>query len=241
MFWDGCQTFCIGLVAKWSAFKPPFLNALYEKKVKLWFENNGDEKGWSLLIIFTVNSHPSVQKKILSFLNLDGNLYGFLLFFFRVLRPPGGMSSNIFSDSDSASVTSSNESRASSTSPKTPQKQYKMASNFELGDEQPENPSPRRKPFKPSGNSCFDHRWRFFAPHNNNKLQWILWLENWSVVLEWLFRKKNLYDPPLGFLLAATLPLCGKTKDEKTEKKIHLLLFDIFFFFTSFHDLYNTK
>jgi len=81
----------------------------------------------------------------------------------------------------------------------------------------------------------------FFAPHNNNKLQWILWLENWSVVLEWLFRKKNLYDPPLGFLLAATLPLCGKTKDEKTEKKIHLLLFDIFFFFTSFHDLYNTK
>eukprot|EP00093_Oithona_nana_P007142 07142.XXX_174017_181369_1 [CDS] Oithona nana genome sequencing. len=70
----------------------------------------------------------------------------------RVLRPPGGMSSNIFSDSDSASVTSSNESRASSTSPKTPQKQYKMASNFELGDEQPENPSPRRKPFKPSVN-----------------------------------------------------------------------------------------
>ena len=135
--------------------------------------------------------------------------------FYRVLNPPGGMSSNIFSDSDSASVTSSNESRASSTSPKTPQKQYKMASNFELGDEQPENPSPRRKPFKPSGNSCFDHRWRFFAPHNNNKLQWILWLENWSVVLEWLFRKKNLYDPPLGFLLAATLPLCGKTKDEK--------------------------
>jgi len=91
-------------------------------------------------------------EKILSFLNLDGNLYGFLLFFFRVLRPPGGMSSNIFSDSDSASVTSSNESRASSTSPKTPQKQYKMASNFELGDEQPENPSPRRKPFKPSVN-----------------------------------------------------------------------------------------
>lgn len=26
-----------------------------------------------------------------------------------------------------------------------------MASNFELGDEQPENPPPRRKPFKPSG------------------------------------------------------------------------------------------
>ena len=59
----------------------------------------------------------------------------------------------------------------------------------------------------------------FFAPHNNNKLQWILWLENWSVVLEWLFRKKNLYDPPLGFLLAATLPLCGKTKDEKKRRR----------------------
>lgn len=88
MFWDGCQTFCIGLVAKWSALKPPFLNALYEKKVKLWFENNGDEKGWSLLIIFTVNSHPSVQKKILSFLNLDGNLYGFLLFFFAESLDP---------------------------------------------------------------------------------------------------------------------------------------------------------
>merc|ERR1712122_130880 len=70
----------------------------------------------------------------------------------RVLRPPGG-SSNIFKDeSDSASVTSSNESRASSTSPKTPQKQYKMASNFELGDEQPDQPPPRRKPFKPSVN-----------------------------------------------------------------------------------------
>ena len=26
-----------------------------------------------------------------------------------------------------------------------------MASNFELGDEQPENPPARRKPFKPSG------------------------------------------------------------------------------------------
>merc|ERR1711874_469034 len=62
------------------------------------------------------------------------------------------MSSNIFSDSDSASVTSSKSSWASSTSRKTPQKQYKMASNFELGDEQPENPSPRRKPFKPSVN-----------------------------------------------------------------------------------------
>merc|ERR1719471_2384794 len=70
----------------------------------------------------------------------------------RVLNPPGGMSSNIFSDSDSASVTSSNESRASSTSPKTPQKVYRMASNFELGDEQPDNPTPRRKPFKPSVN-----------------------------------------------------------------------------------------
>merc|ERR1711981_1113703 len=68
----------------------------------------------------------------------------------RILKPPGGMSSPIFSETDS--TTSSNESRASSTSPKTPQKVYRMASNFELGDEQPENPSPRRKPFKPSVN-----------------------------------------------------------------------------------------
>ena len=68
----------------------------------------------------------------------------------RVLKPPGGMSSQIFSETDS--TTSSNESRASSTSPKTPQKVYRMASNFELGDEQPENPPPRRKPFKPSVN-----------------------------------------------------------------------------------------
>merc|ERR1711963_356386 len=67
----------------------------------------------------------------------------------RVLKPPGGMSSPIFSETDS--TTSSNESRASSTSPKTPQKVYRMASNFELGDEQPENPPARRKPFKPSG------------------------------------------------------------------------------------------
>jgi len=68
----------------------------------------------------------------------------------RVLKPPGGMSSNIFSETES--TTSSNESRASSTSPKTPQKVYRMASNFELGDEQPDNPTPRRKPFKPSVN-----------------------------------------------------------------------------------------
>jgi len=68
----------------------------------------------------------------------------------RVLKPPGGMSSNIFSETES--TTSSNESRASSTSPKTPQKVYRMASNFELGDEQPENPTPRRKPYKPSVN-----------------------------------------------------------------------------------------
>jgi len=67
----------------------------------------------------------------------------------RVCKPPGGMSSNIFSETES--TTSSNESRASSTSPKTPQKVYRMASNFELGDEQPENPTPRRKPFKASG------------------------------------------------------------------------------------------
>merc|ERR1712179_161476 len=58
----------------------------------------------------------------------------------RILKPPGGMSSPIFSETDST------------TSPKTPQKVYRMASNFELGDEQPENPTPRRKPFKPSVN-----------------------------------------------------------------------------------------
>ena len=75
---------------------------------------------------------------------------GSFLLIFRILKPPGGMSSPIFSETDS--TTSSNESRASSTSPKTPQKVYRMASNFELGDEQPENPPPRRKPFKPSGN-----------------------------------------------------------------------------------------
>ena len=79
-----------------------------------------------------------------------GSTSNFSSLIFRVLKPPGGMSSNIFSETES--TTSSNESRASSTSPKTPQKVYRMASNFELGDEQPENPTPRRKPFKASGN-----------------------------------------------------------------------------------------
>ena len=80
-----------------------------------------------------------------------GSTSNFSSLIFRVLKPPGGMSSNIFSETES--TTSSNESRASSTSPKTPQKVYRMASNFELGDEQPENPTPRRKPFKASGNN----------------------------------------------------------------------------------------
>ena len=97
----------------------------------------------------------------------DEKNFSFLSFFlwliFRVLKPPGGMSSNIFSETES--TTSSNESRASSTSPKTPQKVYRMASNFELGDEQPENPTPRRKPFKASG--------------NNNKIIILLWKLLW--------------------------------------------------------------
>jgi len=79
--------------------------------------------------------------------------------FSRVLKPPGGGSSSadsVFSDGSSmASMTSSpNESRASSTSPKTPAKKYHMRSNFELGDEQPDKPTvntpPKRKNTKPS-------------------------------------------------------------------------------------------
>jgi len=85
--------------------------------------------------------------------------------FNRVLKPPGGGSSSAESVfSDGASVTSShssnqsmasspNESRASSTSPKTPAKKYHMKSNFELGDEQPATPTvntPRKKTSRPS-------------------------------------------------------------------------------------------
>lgn len=75
----------------------------------------------------------------------------------RVLKPPGGGSSStdsVFSDGGSSMMSSPNESRASSTSPKTPAKKYHMRSNFELGDEQPETPTvntPRvRKNTKPS-------------------------------------------------------------------------------------------
>merc|ERR1712156_803444 len=74
--------------------------------------------------------------------------------FSRVLKPPGGGSSSdsVFSDSSMASsmTSSPNESRASSTSPKTPAKKYHMKSNFELGDEQPEHPidTPRKRTAK---------------------------------------------------------------------------------------------
>lgn len=78
--------------------------------------------------------------------------------FSRVLKPPGGGSSSesVFSSSScsiaSSMASSPNESRASSTSPKTPAKKYHMKSNFELGDEQPVNPTntPIRRNFKPS-------------------------------------------------------------------------------------------
>jgi hypothetical protein len=39
----------------------------------------------------------------------------------------------------------------SSASPKTPAKNYKMASNFELSDEQPPEANRLKRPFKPSG------------------------------------------------------------------------------------------
>jgi len=83
--------------------------------------------------------------------------------FNRVLKPPGGGSSaeSVFSDGASVASSSSNvsmasspnESRASSTSPKTPAKKYHMKSNFELGDEQPDIPTvntPRKKTSRPS-------------------------------------------------------------------------------------------
>jgi len=76
----------------------------------------------------------------------------------RVLKSPGGGMStdSVFSDTSSSTcsmASSPNESRASSTSPKTPAKKYHMKSNFELGDEQPLNPiSPTRRPYKPSVN-----------------------------------------------------------------------------------------
>ena len=73
----------------------------------------------------------------------------YFTFAFRVLKPPGGTSS-IFSD-DTSSCGSSVDSRSSSASPKTPAKTYKMASSFELSDEQPPEANRLRRPFKPSG------------------------------------------------------------------------------------------
>ena len=53
----------------------------------------------------------------------------------RVLRPPGGASS-IFGASDSES-SSSRSSTSSESPPPQVRRPYRMASNFELGDEQP--------------------------------------------------------------------------------------------------------
>ena len=77
----------------------------------------------------------------------------------RVLKAPGGgcSSDSVFSDTSSSTcsiASSPNESRASSTSPKTPSKKYHMKSNFELGDEQPLHPTNtpiRRSYHKPTG------------------------------------------------------------------------------------------
>merc|ERR1712061_80616 len=76
----------------------------------------------------------------------------------RVLKSPGGglSTDSVFSDTSSSTcsmASSPNESRASSTSPKTPAKKYHMKSNFELGDEQPAVPTvntPRKKSSRPS-------------------------------------------------------------------------------------------
>ena len=98
-----------------------------------------------------------ISRYILNFLTNIKNIS----FLIRVLKAPGGgcSSDSVFSDRSSVSSTCSmasspNESRASSTSPKTPSKKYHMKSNFELGDEQPDRPinTPTRRPYKPSGN-----------------------------------------------------------------------------------------
>ena len=86
---------------------------------------------------------------------INGNLF----FSNRVLKAPGGgcSSDSVFSDTSSSTcsiASSPNESRASSTSPKTPSKKYHMKSNFELGDEQPMHPTNtpiRRSYHKPTG------------------------------------------------------------------------------------------
>ena len=101
------------------------------------------------------------------------------------------MSSNIFSETES--TTSSNESRASSTSPKTPQKVYRMASNFELGDEQPDNPTPRRKPFKPSGNSYLFNSFSLFGCETNrSNCEWLVFPKSRGI------RENGLENPYFG-------------------------------------------
>jgi len=100
----------------------------------------------------------------------------------RVLKSPGGgmSSDSIFCDGSSSAASSTcsmasspNESRASSTSPKTPAKKYHMKSNFELGDEQPERPinSPTRRPYKPSVNPVTGERigqpGQFYTPERD--------------------------------------------------------------------------
>ena len=128
------------------------------------------------------------------------NFHFLCLIFYRVLKPPGGMSSNLFSETES--TTSSNESRASSTSPKTPQKVYRMASSFELGDDQPENPIPRRKPFKPSGNkhpliasfhkkSMAKRQWRFFSG-KNKFWRFENWMQSYEIRLQIFFHRVNI-------------------------------------------------
>merc|ERR1712110_115147 len=97
----------------------------------------------------------------------------------RVLKAPGGgcSSDSVFSDTSSSTcsmASSPNESRASSTSPKTPSKKYHMKSNFELGDEQPDHPmnTPTRRPYKPSVNpvtgEAIGQPGQFFTPEREH-------------------------------------------------------------------------
>ncbi len=70
-------------------------------------------------------------------------------FFHRVTRPPGGMTSIFMSDSAEDEAREARDSLS-------PQRKYRMASNFELGDEQPtqeeiERNQPNRRRSKPSG------------------------------------------------------------------------------------------
>jgi len=96
----------------------------------------------------------------------------------RVLKAPGGgcSSDSVFSETSStcSMASSPNESRASSTSPKTPSKKYHMKSNFELGDEQPDRPmnTPTRRPYKPSVNpvtgEAIGQPGQFFTPEREH-------------------------------------------------------------------------